>query len=178
MHMSEKQLSQKEFELLESLARNPALSQRKLAKSAGLSLGLINLIIKRFIQTGYIQTTQINKRKVEYLLTDQAVLKTTQKTQANLTEIVHKYLIIKKNLSELLQELYQSGYTYFSIHGNGELKELVEATFQSSLADAPVSLGQEHRDHSRAVILNLTTTPPDQEIQGKVVNVLEKIGEL
>ena len=70
-----------EFELLESLYQSQQeigeagalkaapVSQRELAARTGLSLGLTNTLIKRFIERGWVKLLHLNGRKVKYALT-------------------------------------------------------------------------------------------------------------
>src|SRR3989338_10379731 len=138
-------LSSKEVEILENISRNRSLSQRELAKKTLISLGLINVILKRFIKIGYIKVSHVNKRKMEYTLTPNGLQETARKNQEEATQTIRKYKTIQTMLAKLLQELHQSGYDYFSIHGDGELRDLIETTFYNSLENVPVSLGKEHR---------------------------------
>lgn len=169
-------LSSKELSIMECLSKKPSASQREIAKTTGVSLGLINVILKRFAQLGYIKVGYLNKKKLEYLPTSAGTLETAQKKQQTTTWMIQGYKKIQAQLANLFQELYDTGYNYFSIYGDGELKEIVESIFRASLEEAPVTLGKEHRANPQAVVLNLTAEPMAQAHNGDVVNVLEKIG--
>jgi len=69
-------LHESEYSLLEaiyaSIAQNEAskaTSQRELAQASGLSLGMTNVLLKRFVERGWIKLSHLNKRKVLYALT-------------------------------------------------------------------------------------------------------------
>ncbi len=47
--------SQKEFKLLSEIERGGDVTQRTLAKTIGLALGLTNLYLKRLARKGYIK---------------------------------------------------------------------------------------------------------------------------
>ena len=47
----EPDFSEKSFRLLEILSQDKELSQRELAQRADLSLGMVNLILKRLVRT-------------------------------------------------------------------------------------------------------------------------------
>jgi DNA-binding Lrp family transcriptional regulator len=169
-------LNDKDILLLEHVSKKSSISQRELSKKTGISLGLINVILKKLIRTGHLKASQLNTRKLEYLLTPQGFLEAAKKTYEYTISTIRKYKIIESNLSLLLKELHRSGYDYFSIHGDGELKDLIESTLQKSLEEIPVTLGREHRKDQRAIVLNLTMDPLPEGHTGDVLNVVEKIG--
>lgn len=166
-------LSPKEILLLDHILRKSSVSQRELAKETSISLGLINVILKKLIKDGYIQISQRNGRKVEYLLTSRGTMAAAKRTYSDTLNTIKDYRTIEVSLSDLLKALHKSGYDYFSIHGDGELKDLVESTLQKCLEDAPVTLGREHHKDPRAVVLNLTLDTLESSLKGDVVNVLE-----
>lgn len=53
----------------ETLKNNPMASQRVLAENAGISIGLMNVILKRFVERGWIMLTNVNLRKLSYAIT-------------------------------------------------------------------------------------------------------------
>ncbi len=169
-------LKDKESLLLDFISKKSSISQRELARKTGISLGLINVILKRLIKAGYLRASQLNKRKLEYLLTPQGFIETAKKTYDYTINTIRSYKMLEANLSKLLKDLHRSGYDYFSIHGDGELRDLTVSTFQRCLEDAPVTLGREPKKDPRAVVLNITTD--SLESKGEVVNVWERIGEI
>ncbi len=168
-------LSPKEIELLESIGGNKILSQRDLAKSASLSLGLVNIIIRKFVREGYIRINHLNKKKVEYLLTPLGLSESERITSADTNETIQKFKQIETQLVQMLQELHTNGYRYFSIHGNGELRQLLESTFKSSLGNTSACLEETDRNQPDSIVLNLMIRPPEEEFSGNVIRVLEKI---
>lgn len=164
----------KETVVLDSIFHKPSISQRELAKMTGVSLGLVNVILRKFVSTGYIQVSRLNKRKIQYLLTPQGLLETVKKTHKYATETIQNYKRIQSQLVSLLKSLHTSGYDYFSIQGDGELRELLESVLLECLEEAPATLGKIHRQGPRSIVLDITTDP--FEFKGDVVNVLEKIG--
>lgn len=60
-------LNSKEFALIENLEAQQ--SQRGLAKAAGLSLGMTNMLLRRLIKKGYVKVVTLNGRTLRYMLT-------------------------------------------------------------------------------------------------------------
>lgn len=170
--------TEKESLILENISRNQSITQRKLSKNTGISLGLINVIIKKLIGTGYLKVSYLNRRHMEYLLTHQGMLETVRRSVKYISNTVSTYRRIHARLEGLLQELHQKGYQYFSIHGDGELKELVSSIFHECLYDKAVTLGKEHSTDPTALVLNLSPEPFQADFKGNVLNLVEKIGIL
>ena len=49
-----------------TLKQEPLASQRVLAENAGISIGLMNAVLKRFVERGWIMLTNVNLRKLSY----------------------------------------------------------------------------------------------------------------
>src|ERR1700709_593374 len=57
--------------LLESLERDGARSQRKLASELGIALGLVNAYLKRCVKKGLLKVSEAPARRYVYYLTPQ-----------------------------------------------------------------------------------------------------------
>lgn len=165
----------KELLILSAIRKNSSLSQRELAKETDISLGLINVIIKKMIQGGLLQASRLNKRKMNYCLTPIGLAQISERTSFNANDTIRTYKKIRSNLANLLQELYEAGYSQFSIHGNGELKELLEDLFVSHPKPKDVLLKNQLQDSPETAILNLTSNTPLEANFSHVINVLERI---
>lgn len=168
--------SQKEVEILEEVGRNGSISQRALAKSVGLSLGLVNIIIRKLIQEGYIRINHLNKKRVEYLLTPLGHLESEKINSQQTNDTIKKFKRIEIQLTEMLKELHGLGYRYFSINGMGELRQLLESIFNNCLGNTTACLEETSRDQPDAVLLNFGTRFTEDTFSGKIINVLERIG--
>ena len=150
-------------------------SQRVISKETKISLGLVNVVMKRLVALDLISEQKINDRSVNYFLTSLGVREASKWSHQNILATLARYEQLRQSLASLLSGLYRSGYHYFSIHGDGDIKNLVESVFRKCLEDAPVVLGQEHKNEPCAVTLNIGPDPLGSEFQGNAINVLEKI---
>lgn len=169
------QLPQREEQVLSCLLENPAMSQRELAKNTGISLGLVNVILKKFIKTGVVQVANLNKRKLEYLLTAEGLLAVSKKTHNYVASTIRRYHTIQSYLITLFRDLERMGFKYYSIHGEGDLKVLVQSVFFDQLNGGGASLLEQARDEKDAVILNVNFEPLHLATKARIVNVLEQI---
>lgn len=168
-------MKDKELKVLDQIARNSVISQRELSRATGISLGLINVILKKFLQTGYLQVKALNKRKLEYVLTAEGFLAVARKTVHFATRTIRNYRQLHDELTSLLTELHESGYSYFSIHGDGELREMIENLVPMIFAGNGAKLVRDHQVGPDAVVLSVSTEPLEKDFEGHVIDVLGRI---
>lgn len=129
------ELSHSELTVLESLqGTKEAISQRELARRTGLSLGLINAVLRKLVSTGYIKTSHLDRRSMEYLLTPQGFAHAAMKSYRYVIDTVRRYRAIKNRLHEVLEGLRKEGYSEFFLHGDGELADVVSLFFDEEYA--------------------------------------------
>ena len=54
--------------IADTLKAEPQASQRLLAEKAGISIGLMNAILKRFVERGWIMLSNVNLKQVGSLI--------------------------------------------------------------------------------------------------------------
>lgn len=138
--MSQDNLNEREFELINIIGANLALSQRDLSRRMDMSLGMTNMIIRRLIAKGYIRIRQLNKRKVEYILTPKGFTEKTHKSIKYTLKTINSIGLIKERLKKIIRELYEAGNRRFYLLGESDLVVLVEMAFRdNALNDCEVA---------------------------------------
>ena len=96
-------MNEKELRLIAEISKNSNLSQRLLARRTNLSLGLINIILSRLVKRGIVEIKNLNKRKVQYLLTPKGFAVKTRHTYNYVIKTINqmKQLIGEEKLKEL-----------------------------------------------------------------------------
>jgi len=69
-----------ELEILKSVDEDKRITQRELAKKTGLSLGSVNVLLKRLIHKGLIKIEHINSRTIKYILTPKGLMEKARLT--------------------------------------------------------------------------------------------------
>ncbi|HXV99233.1 MAG TPA: winged helix-turn-helix transcriptional regulator, partial [Anaerolineae bacterium] len=64
-----KQPKNYDLEILNHIEENPDTTQADLATQLGVAVGSVNWYLKRLITKGYIKVTQMQRRRLRYLLT-------------------------------------------------------------------------------------------------------------
>ncbi len=119
-------LNEREFELVNIIGGQLGANQRDLSQQMNLSLGMTNMLIRRLIAKGYIRIKQLNKRKVEYLLTPKGFSEKVRKSVRYTLKTINSIGLIKNRAKELILELYHQGERSFYILGGSDFVTLVE----------------------------------------------------
>ena len=73
-------MDEREFELINIIGAELVPNQRDISRQMDLSLGMTNMLIHRLLTKGYIRIKQLNKKKVEYILTPKGFAEKMQKS--------------------------------------------------------------------------------------------------
>ena len=90
-----------EYKLLSYLAQNELTSQRKMAGATGLSLPMVNIMLKRMAKKGLVKMDRLNARAVRYILTPKGL---QQKAGHTYRYLCRSYSYIK-SISNYFEDL-------------------------------------------------------------------------
>jgi len=123
-------LDEREFELINIIGQKLGSNQRDLSRQMELSLGQTNMLIRRLAAKGYIRITQLNQRKVKYLLTAKGITEKMRKSVKYTINTINSIGLIQRRLAALLTDLYGKGHRTFYVLGESDLIALVKAALQ------------------------------------------------
>ncbi len=129
--MDESSLNDKTYRVMEVLSHGRELSQREVAAQAGLSLGMVNLILKRLLQTGYIKAANLDRKKMEYILTPKGIAERMGRSYQYLIRAYRTFHESQKRVEALIHPLLAKGHRKFVVLGAGEIAQLVQMTLIS-----------------------------------------------
>lgn len=156
-------LTSSELAVLDCLPETPcAVSQRKIAKHTGFSVGLINAVIKKLVRTGLVKTSRLNSRSIEYLLTPQGFAEKTTKSYHYILNTVRNYRELQLQSHKLLSRLCRLGFSEFYLHGESELTELITLFFEMHQYGA-LHKGLPEKGSANTVVLNVSPHPVKAE---------------
>jgi len=128
------ELSQNELALLEALdaaaTNEQSPTQRKLAKLAGLSLGMTNLLLKRMVKMGYVKVSTLNGRTLRYILTSDGMREKMRKSYSYVARSINYYFQVKEEILRHTRGL-QPGATVV-VQGNNELARLARDVLEGA----------------------------------------------
>jgi DNA-binding Lrp family transcriptional regulator len=124
-------ISSNDVKVLNILADAGHLSQRQLAERAGLSVGMVNLLLRRLTKTGYIKIVNLNRRKMGYLLTPKGLSEKSNRSYQYLLRAVQTYRQIHDRLVEFINTQLSQGKNRFIVTGDGEIADLVKLVLKN-----------------------------------------------
>ncbi len=154
-------MDEREFELVNIIGPELNANQRYLSKQTGMSLGMVNMVLRRLISKGYIRIVQLDKRKVQYLLTPKGISEKLRKSVKYAWKTIHSIGSIKDAMYKYLSDLYAQGNRKFYIYGSSDFGKLVEVVLQELDLD----------DLSYTLINEI----PDQTIDGVLLLCKENV---
>lgn len=112
--------------ILNTLKEQPDASQRQLAQNANVSLGMMNAILGRFVERGWVMLSNVNARKLAYALTQKGLkeLSNRSKRFAKRTfALANEY---NQLLSDLIKNEKSKGKDTVVLYGNSYIKFILE----------------------------------------------------
>ena len=93
-----------EYQVLTHLQENEQTTQRKISSRTGLSLGAVNLLLKKMIYKGLIKVEKLNTRTMRYILTPKGLQEKARLTYRYIRQSYRQLLKINQALDNLLIE--------------------------------------------------------------------------
>ena len=125
-------LSDKAFEVLDTLDRQPIINQRQLAQHAGISLGQVNYIIKSLLDKGLVKVDNFRKspRKIgyAYLLTPKGIQAKSRLAVRFITSKLEEYDSLRDRLTERLASIEQGGHRRIAFVGPQIVRDFIGST--------------------------------------------------
>ena len=118
------------LKILEEIDRDQTASQRTLARKLNVSLGLINLFIKRLANKGHFKITNIPRNRVKYILTPQGAAEKTRLTYEYIKYSFGFYKSAREKLRNRLSDLESQGVRKVVFYGAGDLAEIAYISLQ------------------------------------------------
>jgi DNA-binding MarR family transcriptional regulator len=123
-------LDEREFELVNIVGAELGSNQRDLSRRMDLSLGMVNMLIRRLVAKGYIRIEQLNKRKVKYILTPQGFAEKMRKSIKYTFKTIISIGLIKDGIKKVITQLYfEEGHRHFTVLGKSDFAMLINMVF-------------------------------------------------
>ncbi|MEH2561413.1 winged helix-turn-helix transcriptional regulator [Bradyrhizobium sp. AZCC 2289] len=112
------------LDLLESIERDGAQTQRRLAQNAGVAVGLVNAYLKRCVNKGFVKVRQAPARRFAYYLTPKGFAEKSRLTVSYLSASLSFFRIAKTDCTGLFKEARRNGFTRLALVGQSDLAEI------------------------------------------------------
>jgi len=143
-----------EMQLLAQVENDPEVSQRELSNRVGIALGLTNILLRNFVQKGYIRATKSHWKRWLYALTPEGVSLKIRLTASYVHRVLNHYRRIRQTLREQLEPLALHKESRIAIYGTGEFAELVYLGLRE-LSIEEIGIFSSQKDSNGAIFLGL-----------------------
>jgi DNA-binding MarR family transcriptional regulator len=127
--------SQRDLQVLEAVSQDEHITQRGLAATLGIALGLTNVYIKRLVRKGYIKCVNVQSNRILYLLTPKGLAEKTRLTVEYMQYSLHLYSEVRGHLRAALEPLSVGREKRLAIYGTGEAAELAYLSIKEAGLD-------------------------------------------
>src|SRR5262249_202593 len=112
------------LDLLESVERDGAQSQRKIASDLGIALGLVNAYLKRCVKKGLLKIGQAPARRYAYYLTPHGFAEKSRRTAEYLPSSFSVFRRGREDCSSVLKAAHARGWNRIVLIGVSDLAEI------------------------------------------------------
>lgn len=165
--------NENELKVIEEISRKKDLTQRELSARTKLSLGAVNIILKRLVRRGAVKTKNLNPKKVEYMLTPKGFSEKAKKSYNYILKTVDLVKMVKGEIARIVLEEYNRGQKKFVVLGNDDLADIIELSLKGF--DYKRVSDVKEIDDPRALVL---VGVKDRKVNGfRSINIKERFGE-
>lgn len=150
----------------ETLNEDPQARQRTLAKKANVSLGMMNAILGRFAERGWIMLTNVNGRKLAYAVTADGIAELAKRGKSFALRTFRLANVYSEAFCKKFMEAKASGKTKVILYGDSYIKFIIK------YACSEVGLDFEQKETSAKVLAEavcLAGELNDDEVQKKLM---------
>lgn len=135
--------SDKEAIILKYIYYNDSLKQRELADKAGISLGMVNAILKHLIEKGWLVTKRINSRNISNLVSPAGKEEIFKRGYLDFKKTIYDVQLYRAGIEKLVSEAIVAGHKTVALAGKSDLDFIVEyACVKAGVAFNRVNLNQ------------------------------------
>lgn len=164
----------------ETLKKDPQASQRTLAKKANMSLGMMNAILGRFVERGWIMLTNVNGRKLAYAVTTDGIAELAKRGKSFALRTFKLANVYSEAFCKRFMEEKASGKTKVILYGDSYIKFIIK------YACNEVGMDFEQKKSTAEVLTEevcLAGELNDDDVQKKLIekgcfNLVEMVREL
>ena len=127
------------FRLLREIETGQDVSQRRLASSAGIALGLTNLLVRRLAKKGFVKVVRVRPNRVRYLITPAGLREIARMSREYLRDSVRRYADARARIQGRFERLSAEwprdgnpAQKRIAFYGAGELAEIGYVCLQAT----------------------------------------------
>jgi len=110
--------------VLDAVERDPAVTQRSVARDLNIALGLANAYLRRCVRKGLIKVSQVPRRRYAYYLTPQGFAEKSRLTASYLSHSFSFFRRAREECGQLFAAAARRGHQRLALIGDGDLAEI------------------------------------------------------
>jgi len=110
--------------VLDAVERDPAVTQRSVARDLNIALGLANAYLRRCVRKGLIKVSQVPRRRYAYYLTPQGFAEKSRLTASYLSHSFSFFRRAREECAQLFAAAARRGHQRLALVGDGDLAEI------------------------------------------------------
>ena len=126
--MNQSHESSRELALLESIEKDPDVSQASLATQMDVAIGTVNWHLKRLIEKGYVKIKRAERKKLRYIITPEGIALRARLTVDYIEQQFRLYRKTRERIQEYLVEVNRRGYEQVRLVGEGDVADICKLT--------------------------------------------------
>jgi DNA-binding MarR family transcriptional regulator len=113
-------------EVYNSSEHHRSLRQRDMAQTAGASLGMTNVILKRLTKKGWIAIKKLNSRNIQYAITLDGMNEIIHRSYHYFKRTIKNVVFYRESIDKAIQQAKQRGVTTVILVGVSDLDFILE----------------------------------------------------
>jgi DNA-binding MarR family transcriptional regulator len=134
--------SLRELGLLETIERDPDVTQASIATQLDVAVGTVNWHLKRLIEKGYVKIKRANRKKLRYIITPEGIAFRALLTVDYIEQQFLLYRRTRQRVKEYIESVRQAGYDHLSVRGDGDVADICRLTcMEQGMSVVPDDIG-------------------------------------
>ncbi len=101
------------------------LTQRDLAEASGLSLGMTNALLRKFVDCGWILLTKLSAKTVRYGLTTEGIAEVTKRAAGHFKSASEDAVLYRDRIDALVAGAKKAGFELLVLAGVSDIDSLL-----------------------------------------------------
>ncbi|SMP56662.1 winged helix-turn-helix transcriptional regulator [Anoxynatronum buryatiense] len=171
----------KEYLILSQIESNPDATQRDISRHTGLSLGSVNLLLKKMTKEGLIKIESIPAHRVAYMLTPKGMVEKANKTVSYIKRHYNAITQTKEHIKNTFANLLKDHSALYIFYTNDEVGSLIitaidELSLQQRAAITLIQTMEEAINPQTPVIKYYpSNTEGSMNYANPIINLLDKL---
>lgn len=141
-------------ELKDILKEFPTATQREIGDKTGVSAAVINALLKRCLERGWIAVSRMDGRKLRYMLSAEGLTALTKRSIAFMQRNFSQLSAYKKNIDNSIRVARAAGKTKLTLYGSSQIDFLIVESCRA--------YGMEFETKDTSMIPGASSIPEDE----------------